>query len=169
MIALAKEMKVMKQDGEDKEDKLQGPMAMIITEEEVQVFLFPFEHDGAVLITALALAPVRLFCDTILDLSSLFLLAYITNNRPFSDITLQDIEFSGEQMRHYDIVTDSEAEIQKLEEKLRKKKEELEKKEEELRKKKEELEKKEEELEKKDEELRKEKEEEIERLCQLVK
>ena len=127
MIALAKEMKVVKQG---KKDKLQAPMAMIITEEEVQVFLFPFEHDGAVLITALALAPVRLFCDTILDLSSLFLLAYITNNRPFSDITLQDIEFSGEQMRCYDIVTDSEAEIQKLEEELEKKDEELEKKDE---------------------------------------
>ena len=180
MIALAKEMKVVKQ-GE--EDKLQGPMAMIITEKEVQVFLFPFQHDGSVLVTALALAPIKLFCGTtILDPSSLFLLAFITNNRPLSDITLQDSNFSGEQMRRYDVVTDNEAEIQKLE-KLEKKEEELrkekEEKEKELRKEKEEkekeLRKEKEEKEEKEKELRKEKEEkeelkkENERLRQLVK
>ena len=132
MIALAKEMKVVKQ-GE--EDKLQGPMAMIITEEEVQVFLFPFQHDGSVLVTALALAPIKLFCGTtVLDPSSLFLLAFITNNRPLSDITLQGGEFSGEQMRCYDIVTDNEAEIQKLKDELKKKKEESKKEKEELKK-----------------------------------
>ena len=141
MIALAKEMKVVKQDGEDEEDqgrdevKLQGPMAMIITEKEVQVFLFPFQYDGSVLVTALALAPIKLFCDTtVLDPSSLFLLAFITKNRPLSDIVLQGIKFSDEQMRRYDIVTDNEAEIQKLKEELKKKeKEELKKEIERLR------------------------------------
>ena len=115
MIALAKEMKVVKQDGEDKV-KLQGPMAMIITEKEVQVFLFPFQYDGSVLVTALALAPIKLFCDTtVLDLSSLFLLAFITKNRPLSDIVLVDRDqFDKEQMRCYDIVTDIEAENQEL-------------------------------------------------------
>ena len=128
----------MKQDGEDKEDKLQGPMAMIITEEEVQVFLFPFQHDGSVLVTALALAPIKLFCDTtVLDPSSLFLLAFITKNRPFSDIVLQGDEFSDEQMGRYDIitVTDNEAEKQELEKKVAG----FEKKEEEWKKEKEEL------------------------------
>ena len=106
----------MKQDGEDKEDKLQGPMAMIVTEKEVQVFLFPFQHDGSVLVTALALAPIRLFCDTtVLDLSSLFFLASITKNRPLSDIVLVDCDqFDKEQMRCYDIVTEIEAENQEL-------------------------------------------------------
>ena len=118
----------MKQDGED-EVKLQGPMAMIITEKEVRVFLFPFLYDGSVLVTALALAPIKLFCETtVLDPSSLFLLAFITKNRPLSDIVLQGKEFSDEKMRHYDIVTNSEAEIQKLKEELEKK----DKKEEEL-------------------------------------
>ena len=54
---------------------------------------------------------------------SLFLLAFITNNRSLSDIILQGDEFSGEQMRRYDIVTDNEAEIQKLKEELKKKEE----------------------------------------------
>ena len=170
---MAKEMKVVKQDGEDKV-KLQGPMAMIITEKEVQVFLFPFQYDGSVLVTALALAPIKLICDTtVLDLSSLFLLAFITKNRPLSDIVLQGNEFSGEQMRCYDIVTDNEAEIQKLKEELKKKKEELKKKEEESKKKEEEWKKKIEELKKKKkeieelEELKEElkKKEEMERLC----
>ena len=96
----------MKQDGEDEEDqrkdevKLQGPMAMIITEKEVRVFLFPFQYNGSVLVTALALAPIKLFCDTtVLDPSSLFLLAFITKNRPLSDVVLQGIEFSDEKMR----------------------------------------------------------------------
>ena len=121
-------MKVVKQDGEDKEDqgkdevKLQGPMAMIITEKEVWVFLFPFQYNGSVLVTALALAPIKLFCDTtVLDPSSLFLLAFITKNRPLSDIVLQGIKFSDEQMRRYDIVTEEESkeELKKEIERLR--------------------------------------------------
>ena len=175
MIALAKEMKVVKQDGEDKV-KLQGPMAMIITEKEVQVFLFPFQYDGSVLVTALALAPIKLFCDTtVLDLSSLFLLAFITKNHPLSDIVLVDRDqFDKEQMRCYDIVTDIEAKIQEQRkeiEELKKKIEESKKKTEESKKKIEESKKKIEESKKKIEESKKKIEElkkEVERLHQLV-
>ena len=154
----------MKQDGEDKEDKLQGPLAMIVTEKEVQVFLFPFQHDGSVLVTALALAPIKLFCDTtVLDLSSLFFLAFITKNRPLSNIVLVDRDqFDKEQMRCYDIVTDTEAEIQELKKKVAG----FEKKVAGLEKEKEEWEKKEE-WKKKEEELEEEWKE-IERLRQLV-
>ena len=179
---MAKEMNVVKQDGKDKEDqgkdevKLQGPMAMIITEKEVQVFLFPFQYDGSVLVTALALAPIKLFCDTtVLDLSSLFLLAFITKNRPLSDIVLQGDEFSDEQMGRYDIVmvTDNEAEKQELEKKVAgfEKEEEWKKEKEEWKKEKEELKKMVVESKKKEEEWKKEKEElkkEIERLHQFV-
>ena len=94
VIALAKEMR---KDGED----LQGPLAMIVTETEVQVFLFPFQHDKSVLVTALALAPIKLFnCDTTveLDLSSLFFLAFITKKRPSSNTVLEDTQFSQELM-----------------------------------------------------------------------
>ena len=72
VIALAKEMR---QDGEDLQ--------------------------GSVLVTALALAPIKLFnCDTNveLDLSSLFFLAFITKKRPSSNTVLEDTQFSQELM-----------------------------------------------------------------------